>query len=122
MLFTLSRRIRLIVLSTLTLISLCSCEGIVGDRGNVHAQDSNEPLEKVMVILFLDKIPSDTTYTDSNGSFESTEFVGCVPDCPCASIGFIKSGFKNLLIDPNLYRKKNNQPTGDIKIVLERNY
>lgn len=74
---------------------LSSCEGIVGGNGRVISRENEEPLEKVMVILYLDDIPSDTIFSDSSGRFLGSSFVGCVFGCPESKLFFQKPGYQS---------------------------
>ena len=86
---------------------LTACEGIVGGDGTVIEKVSKEPIEGVQVILYLDGHPHDTSISDSLGQFRGSEFVGCVPDCPKATIKLTKPRYKSKVIDFEEFWKEN---------------
>ena len=99
--------IKTISIYTLIIFLFTSCEGIVGDDGYIFSTETKKPIENAMVILFLNDKPSDTSYTDKNGFFKATDFVGCVPNCPTAKILISKKNYFSKKIDINKYWKKN---------------
>ena len=107
------------LLSLFFLVGLTGCEGLVGDSGYVYSAMSSDPLDSVKVTLIIDNVKSNTTYTDSNGYFENTDFVGCTPKCPNSKLMFVKKGYKTLLIDLEQHLKKHPQPNGFITVNLE---
>lgn len=103
---------------------LISCEGIVGGDGYLYDSKTKVPLKDVQVVLFLNDNPHDTCVSDSTGFFRGSEFVGCVPDCPCAKIVISKDSFITKTIDFNEYWKKNDYShklRDSIIIFLNRN-
>jgi len=87
---------------------LLACEGIVGGDGHVYDSQTKLPLKGVKVVLQLDGNIADSCYSDEQGFFTGSRFVGCVPDCPDARIVLTKDGFDMLAIDFDEYREKNN--------------
>lgn len=87
---------------------LLACEGIVGGNGHVYDSKTKLPLKGVKVVLQLDDNIADSCYSDEQGFFTGSRFVGCVPSCPDARIVLTKDGFDTLAIDFNKYREKNN--------------
>ena len=104
-------------------VLLTSCEGGVSLEGYVYDKQTNQPLEKVQVILIFDDkdtVKKDRpinlkdvditdsskykpSYTDLRGHFQvSSMLLGCVPKCPDASFLFVKEGYKPLLIKGGL--------------------
>lgn len=97
------------IFTLLTCLLVLSCEGIVGGDGYVHSNVDDHPLDSVIVVIYLDEKLYDSTYTDNNGFFQASEFVGCVPNCPNVKLEFKKKGYKTMRLDFQKYWKETNQ-------------
>jgi hypothetical protein len=99
-----------------------SCEGIVGGDGYVYSSEGNIPLDSVTVVIYLDEKVHNTTYSESNGFFRGSEFVGCVPNCPTVKLEFRKQGYKSRILDFKKYFKETDQDMqlDSLIVILEK--
>lgn len=98
---------------------LLACEGIVGGDGHIYDSKTKLPLKGVKVVLLLDDNIADSCYSDEQGFFRGSLFVGCVPNCPDAKIVLTKDGFDVLTIDFDEYwEKHNHNPVSKDSLIL----
>jgi hypothetical protein len=99
-----------IVFFAVLLLFASACETIYWSQGSVYSAENEQPLENVLVRLKLtdSNTVMDSVYTNSKGLFKvQSGAAGCVPNCPKASIEFVKEDFailtlEYLEIDPEL--------------------
>jgi hypothetical protein len=101
-----------LLLVSLLLLSLTSCEGLVQGNGRIVSSADNKPIEGVLVhwTVFNKKV-----YSDKTGHFEIGSFCGCVPECPKLEVIFYKKGYKTQYID---LQKKYDYQTDSLTIKM----
>lgn len=83
-------RLNLLIIISLGLFILSSCEGYQCAVGTVYDSSNNEPLDSVLCI----SNGGDELLTDSTGSFDVCgPFGGCVRECPEVEVNFSKDGY-----------------------------
>lgn len=105
------------------ILVLTSCEGIVGGDGYLYDSKTKKPIKNVRVVLHLNDVARDTCYSNEMGFFSGSQFVGCVPNCPCAKIIMTKDSFKTLVInfDEDWIKRNPTINTDSMIVFLERN-
>ncbi len=87
--------------------TLIACEGIVGGDGRIYSLGTKEPLDSVEFVLYLNDHARTPTYSDKNGFFRGSKFIGCVPSCPDAKVELKKDGYETKIIDFKEFWKEN---------------
>ena len=79
------------------IISVCllqRCEAGIGDNGTVLDEQTNSPIDRVLVILSVKNKPLDSTYTNSSGQYRLFSLVGAVFGIPDYEITHKKHGYR----------------------------
>ncbi len=80
---------------------ISSCEGIIQGKGKIISASSQLPIDSVKIDWF-----GRVEYSDKNGNFSSSQFVGCVPSCPDLELILIKEGYQSKYV--NLTKENKN--------------
>lgn len=83
----------------LFVLILSGCEGIVGSDGKVIDAKTKEPISGVSVFHYLDGEMNLITFSNKNGEFKGSQFVGCMPKCPKAKLVFKKNNYYSKTVD-----------------------
>jgi hypothetical protein len=85
---------------------LSACEGIVGSDGKVIDAKTKEPISGVSIFHYLDGEMNLITFSNKNGEFKGSQFVGCVPKCPKSKLVFKKNNYYSKTVDFSKFKVK----------------
>lgn len=103
-------RLQTFIIFFLSLL-IVSCEGVVEGNGKVISKTDQSPIDSVEVNFFGDSI-----YTDKDGKFSLSEFVGCTPSCPDLELILTKKGYKPKYVN---LTKEIQQDSAQKEVVIE---